>query len=1683
MGKSFTQFLLGIVAAMLLALPAQAGASDRLSRKAPGLHPAKNLAAGKYVKAGKQGEPFILAAARDKGVKLNSLQKILLEKEHHNAWVKGRAPWVMKQQLGQKYAAAHMGDHAVVMRVSNPRQVSFGESAGRHKGPKNVIESEEEVDENGIITAPDKGEHVMYYRTGNSMSVSGDQVSLGAQSGQIEVVVTGDGVYYFKDFVSTLATGAWVKGTRSGNTITVKSGQPVTYSSSYNTTLSIYPGTYNSGFAKEEGDFTLAIDDEAGTITLNDTGDIQQGGKYVGVFWDDDNTFSGYGDYNTVYLLELPVDPDLVVLPEGAEPETWYMNGQLVNSDNLEDYSREVQVAIVGDDVYVQGISSYLPQSWVKGTISGTTVTFPIQYMGQLNGQYNLYLAGVEEVGEDYQLAPLVMTYDAVAQTLTAVGDMLVNVGNDAIGYAEWYYTTVISRDAPEQPVVEPVEVPYYNSFETEEEWAQLTIIDNNGDQSTWSRYLLNDNNTASYAWNEANMGDDWLATPPVRLEAGKQYAFALDVWVALDTYAERIEVKMGTEATAQSLGTGQVIIAPSEVSNESPAPLENESFTVSETGYYVFGIHAISDADQFRLIVDNLAITEAVNPNAPAPVADLAAVASNETLAATISFTAPVNTASGQPLTGNLTKIELYRDGKLINTFSDVVPGTALTYTDEADDLTTGNHTYYVVAYNEAGASKKSSEASVFLIQVFTVPYIANFSDEATMAYFQILDANNDGSTWGWSVDKGAYYQYSRENAADDYLISMPVRLEAGKFYSVVVNARVEFDAYYERFEVLVGTAPTPDALNIVAIPATDVVSEDDTNFENVFSVPQSGNYYVAIHALSDADQYNLIVNSLTIDNGPEGAAPGAATALAVTPADQGAMAASVSFTAPTVTVAGAALTGTMAVSVLRNDVVVKTFNDVTPGQQLSFDDAFEGDPGIYTYQVIAANASGDGLKSAKAEVFIGTDQPLAPETVNIEASGLDKLLVSWDKVGTVGLNGGYVDPSKVTYSVWDVELVEYFGMVYPTLGEQQFGSVVDDDHLTIDFNHNEGEQGYTYFAVKTTNEYSTEDEGEWNLGAMLTGKPYDLPIVEGIEGKTLHYFWESNASLLVSPSSSDGDGVALILLAEEPGFNYMLSGKLNLAGAANPTLLFDVKSEAISQVAVTGLVDGQPTNFMQTAPVQAGYTTVKVPLSQLQQGSYAQVVIGAEFLSASSFDQQGSLIEAGDSLVIDNIIVVDLKQNDMAVELSAPSKLTAGKTGQAVITVTNKGEQAAKDYTVKLTCGNELIYEETFSEELGIYKQNVITADIPTTVFTREGDLTLVATVTSTGDEDLSNNEASSELTIVAPTVDAPASVDVAQGEDGKVTVSWDLAAADAKEVTEDFEDKGTFPEFSIAGLSTEVHTGMLGDWTFVDGNGTYCYAFSGLDVPNLGEPSAWIVMAPASPQLAQDISEAYGAHSGDQYLASFCTAEPEGNIAATDHWLISPELSGQAQTIKFFARALTANYGAETYQVLYSTTDKSTESFQVIQSVETSSTEWEEVSFQLPEGAKYFAIRHTSTDIFALFIDDITYTASADVPESFNIYVDGELVTNVTESPATIDVEGGSHTVSVTAVYSNGNESAPVSATISVDAIEQLLATGKKVDVYTVDGRMVRQQVSTLKGLKAGVYVIDNRKVVLK
>lgn len=1696
-----------------------------------------------------------------------------------------------------------------------PRPVSFTSTSS------NTSRRAEAVDEHGIITAPAEGELKYYTRTGAAYYYSSGW-SYTNQSGHAIVIECADGTVYIKNPISRLSYGSYIKGTKNGNTITIPAGQPILYNASYDATIDVKMGSYGeTGFAPnaEQSDIIFTID--GNTLTLEGTSSTDY--VVLGGFWSDDDSMQS-GDSETVLTLDTeytPASTDLVEAPADLTTETW--------NTEIDGVVSTVTIGFDNNDVYVKGLFTDFPNAWIKGTISGTTVTFAkLQFVGTYQS-YNIWATGYDS--ETSKLTDFVMTYDAVAKVLTG-SNLLLNAADDRLYYLSWYENVTIQEATFEEPTAttgENVDAPYTNALATADDFGVFGVIDSNKDGSTWA---FDASYGAYYHWNSSNNANDWLISPAIKLEAGKKYHFAIDAACALASYPEKFEVKIGAEPKASALT--QTVLEEVTVTSTTHVTYENEQVSVTETGYYHFGIHATSDADEYRLMVKNFLVEAGAEAGAPAAVSDLALSQTEGKLEVNVSFTAPTKTVNGADLT-SLTKIDILRNGQVIKsltgggsssdgqiswvaadqgyenaqdiasinfgsgftaTFTDggntntpkyytsgsalrmygnntmtisgagitkitftltgnenqtqleanvgnyalegttgtwtgeadavtftvpnqkqariqkieiegtvvegLTPGAAITYVDDDENLAVGTYTYQVIPYNEAGVGAKSEEKTIFLSVALDVPYTFDFT-ENLLELFGVIDNNNDGKTWTWSASNGAYYGYSSANAADDYLITMPFNLKAGKTYNVIVNARSS--GYDEKFEVKAGKEATVAGLTETVIAETTIPAEPNgewDDYEGTFAPAEDGTYNFAIHATSDADMFNLCVKTLTVELAPEPTAPAAIADFTAEPGAEGALEANLAFTTPTKAIDGSALTGTVDVKVYRDNELVNTLTGLATGSAQTWKDT-EVEGGSHTYFVIAANESGDGLKSDKVKVFIGPDEIGEVDGIEITGSTASTISLKWN--APAGVNGGYVNTDNLQYAVVGCH-VEVNWIFQYLVVDGVLGTVTGQTSGTFNYPVDEGDQDWKYFGVVALGEGATApvegDEYAGGYTAAIVGAPYEMPFIESFAGMNLAYsMWTysgpEDAYVVLTDDASDDDGGAVLMTTyDAAGTVQFESGRIKVEGA-NPTLLFDAKATGITSGKVLASADDAEWTVVQNFNVTDDYQTVKVSLLNAKGQRFTRIAFAADITTPSEYQGQDAagnyVFDWNDVLYIDNIKVVDLYEYNLTAAVKAKATVTAGQSVPVTATITNEGEFAASGYTVKITAGEKEIFNGTLNDELAPFAKKEVEADFATTVFDEAGDVTIKVEVEFENELNPDDNTAETLITIKEPTVPAPAGLTATDnGVDG-VDLSWSMPAearAAAAE-TEDFDDQASFPEFDLGGITADEHNGALADWTLYDGNGITTYGFDGITFPNSYQPMAFIPFNPSSSQLSADLSANYAPHSGSQFMMSFCPVDENGNAPATDHWMISPSLSGDAQTISFYARAITDRYGAETFEILASSTDNQPSSFTVVSSESTAATDWVEFTADLPAGTKYFAIRHTSTDVFGLMIDDVTFAAGEGaplVPVNYNVYYEqGKLATvnaDVTTYTAKADQIGvGEHVFSVTAVYAGGVESKPISATVDVITnINQIAVNGQPVDVYTLDGKLVRSQVTSLAGLK-GLYIINGKKVMIK
>ncbi len=940
----------------------------------------------------------------------------------------------------------------------------------------------------------------------------------------------------------------------------------------------------------------------------------------------------------------------------------------------------------------------------------------------------------------------------------------------------------------------------------------------------------------------------------------------------------------------------------------------------------------------------------------------------------------------------------------------------------------------YYTVETIYDGTAMAPTKSNSVVLGVVTPPYSPDLSTAEGANLFSIIDANADGSTWFYSTAAGAgamVYRYHTQNAADDYLVLPAARLEKGKIYYLNFMAGTHTANYPEKVSVYVGRAPEASALTECILPPTDVTTSYSAAgativgdaMECSFSPDESGNYYFAIKACSEAGSYNLYVGDIAISGATSLAAPGQVTDLTLTADPTGAEKVTVKFRAPSLNIGGTTLSSLDKVEVLRNGVSVKTLTPAV-GAMAEFTDENTGS-GTVNYSLIASNSEGEG-RAVTGSVFVGVDIPEAPEAATVRpGADFGEVIVEWTPV-TKDING--VPLTDVTYIVAQA-------------GDTQWVPVQSDitgNSATLRICNADAAQSFEQFAVFPVNSAGTGAGVRTPLTCV--GSPYSMPYRESFEiiyvggYQTMtsiigtQYISGSPKFQLASDTSydniksQDGDNGYMTFSASAAGeCARLLTGRIHLdADAANPAFSFYYfKFSNTDRNTLKVYVDEGDGFKPVGSTVSTGSGTlnawnrVNVDMNAFK-GKDIQVAV--EF-TATVYKE----------MAVDNFSLAELPDKDLTVSVSAATNVSEGENLILTAVVSNEGREnyAAGSYGVDFIINDAVVAtmngsaltsggSRTFNT---VYK---VPAAGPET-------LTLHARV-NTGADDNWENNMSAPFVITVDLPDYPAVTDL-EGTVAEQGVQLRWSAPDYAGFTEpsvfDFESCDSF---------ATMNQGNTEGWTFLDLDGRIVGGFNGIDIPNVPdtEPSSFFVFdATDSCVAGSTFAHTFLGHDGSsKYIAALYNYD----LSQCDDWAISPLLSGRAQTISFFARSYSTEY-PETVEVLYSTGSLNPEDFKSVEVFSGITTDanntWSRYSCKLPEGAKRFALRFISADSFMVMIDDVTFSTPDDKPITlvgYNIYLDGVKLNDTPVAGTTYTAEAKEFgRYAVTAVYASGESRA--------------------------------------------------------
>ena len=321
------------------------------------------------------------------------------------------------------------------------------------------------------------------------------------------------------------------------------------------------------------------------------------------------------------------------------------------------------------------------------------------------------------------------------------------------------------------------------------------------------------------------------------------------------------------------------------------------------------------------------------------------------------------------------------------------------------------GSYTYTVYALYNGKKSIYKSEVTITIKGIVPLPYTNTFDNRSSVDFLTFVHATPGKNNWGFSSQSIKVYESGTPNA---FAYLPPFKLEAGKNYGVTFKTKVSSASSSKNLAVVLSTAATAEGGHTEVF--REVVSGNTyTEKTAVFSVPADGKYYIGF--LFDGDSNNwddLYVDDVLVDLVIP--APAAVSDLAVAPAAEGALEATLTWTNPSLTNSGSELSALTKVVVTRDGAEIKTFDAPAPGSAASYTDKELVAPGFYTYAVIPYLDENAGKTAEVTSAWVGKDTPKAPASVTVANDGAGRT-VTFEAV-TESANGGYM-PAELTYTI----------------------------------------------------------------------------------------------------------------------------------------------------------------------------------------------------------------------------------------------------------------------------------------------------------------------------------------------------------------------------------------------------------------------------------------------------------------------------------------------------------------------------------------------------------------------------------------------------------------------------------------------------------------------------------------
>ncbi|MCM1223030.1 MAG: hypothetical protein NC548_52120, partial [Lachnospiraceae bacterium] len=714
-----------------------------------------------------------------------------------------------------------------------------------------------------------------------------------------------------------------------------------------------------------------------------------------------------------------------------------------------------------------------------------------------------------------------------------------------------------------------------------------------------------------------------------------------------------------------------------------------------------------------------------------------------------------------------------------------DNVIASNISGTEYVDNINTEGvleHLVYSVSAQYKDAVSKSANSNALLIGSATLPWNADF-DNADLSDFTVIDANADGKTWILS-ENYAKVDYNSFMDMDDWLICPPMKMEAGKMYELALSVGVIDGNYPERFEVKMGNAPSAQAMTATLVAPTEITNTDPVTYTAEIRTDADGTYYIAVHGISVNDRYQLRIFDISVSDGKLPVTPSPVENLVAAATAPFALSANISMKAPSTQVNGDALETLDRVVINRDGSVIKTFENLAPGQELNFTDQVET-AGLYRYSAVAFLGENSSVP-VSTMLYLGPTVPAKVANVKISETTPGSVQITWDAV-TTDLDGNPIPTDAVEYLITDID-----GKTV-TLKDTKWSTTVCSPN----------QQTFASFAIAAQTEAGI---GEVTSIEMIAVGVANKSLRESFSDGKTHYNWATQATqgepqwslgnemTMQDVGSVDADNGFLYMVAQHTfDAGELLSAKFsiteqtsqfsfwtynvpfNTGSTDDNVITIDVReaggewTEVFSE-SVYHIADGVP-----------GWAKAIVDLTPFI-GKDVQIRLSAQVLVAAY-------------TIFDDFRLSKPHDVDFAVgALSAPERVEADKTFEITASLLNEGLKTAEGLTLNLYADNVLVDSKEIPATAPTMRTNVtFSTKLPTIAIEA---VKYSVEVKGDADENAANNTAECEVRPLHSNL--PWVKDLhGNNEDGAANLEWsapDLSRY-VEPITESFESGNEF------------------------------------------------------------------------------------------------------------------------------------------------------------------------------------------------------------------------------------------------------------------------------------------------